>query len=81
MKIRKMSDIYVWLRQHQTVTTPSGFSYEVERFKQAADEIERLQADLADCNNDFHHLAIMFEQVRAERDHLRAICGTTDTQS
>ena len=37
-----MSDIYVWLRQHQTVTTPSGFSYEIERFKEAADEIERL---------------------------------------
>lgn len=47
----------------------------------AIDAIVRLRADLTDCNNDFHHLAIMFEQVRAERDHLRAICGTTDTQS
>lgn len=52
MKIRKMSDIYVWLRQHQTVTTPSGFSYEVERFKQAADEIERLMIAVESARNE-----------------------------
>lgn len=65
-------DILTLLRKYQPYSKLHG---------QAADEIERLRADLADCNNDFHHLAIMFEQVRAERDHLRAICGTTDTQS
>lgn len=34
-------DIYEWLREKQTVRSPSGMSYEVTRLRSAADEIER----------------------------------------
>lgn len=34
-------DIYTWLRDRQTVTSPSGLSYEVTRLREAADEIDR----------------------------------------
>lgn len=62
-----MSDIYVWLRQHQTVTTPSGFSYEIERFKEAADEIERLRAEVARLNTFLHPIGVVVNQaVRGE---------------
>lgn len=47
-----MSDIYVWLRERQTVVTPSGLSYDIERFKQAADEIERLTIALESARNE-----------------------------
>lgn len=36
-------DIYEWLRERQTITSPSGTTYDVRRFKEAADEIERLR--------------------------------------
>ena len=36
-------DIYEWLRERQTITSPSGITYDVRRFKEAADEIERLR--------------------------------------
>ena len=33
--------VYTWLRSRQTVHTPSGVSYEIARFREAADEIDR----------------------------------------
>ena len=39
-------DIYTWLREHQTITSSSGVTYDVRRFKEAADEIERLRAEV-----------------------------------
>ena len=32
--------VYTWLRSRQTVHTPSGVSYEIARFREAADEID-----------------------------------------
>ncbi len=63
-------DIYEWLRERQTITSPSGITYDVRRFKEAADEIERLRAELADCNNDFDCLKQIHDKVRSERDQL-----------
>ena len=37
---------------------------------EAADEIERLRAELADCNNDFDCLKQIHDKVRSERDQL-----------
>ena len=34
--------------------------------REAADEIERLRADLKDADDDFHALKAMFDKLRAE---------------
>jgi hypothetical protein len=39
----------------------------------AADEIERLRAELKDADDDFHALKAMFDKMRADRDRWRKI--------
>ena len=39
----------------------------------AADEIERLQAELKDADDDFHALKAMFDKMRADRDRWRSL--------
>ena len=40
---------------------------------EAADEIERLRAELKDADDDFHALKAMFDKMRADRDHWRSL--------
>lgn len=54
-----------------------GCDYEM--FAQAADEIERLRAELKDANDDFHALKAMFDKMRNERDQLRARLGLEES--
>lgn len=39
---------------------------DTELMREAADEIERLRAELKDADHDFHALKAMFDKMRAE---------------
>lgn len=43
------------------------------------DEIERLRAALKDADDDFHALKAMFDNMRNERDQLRARLGLEES--
>lgn len=45
-------EIYDWLRSKQTIRTSSGFEYEIPRFREAADEIDRLKSEAARLEAD-----------------------------
>lgn len=47
----------------------SAFHNECDRSALLEREIERLRAQVEDCENDFHALKQIFDKVRAERDH------------
>lgn len=70
-----MSDIYKWLRSKQTITTASGFTYEVTRLREAADEIERLEDQVAELHallDDAHErLSEVLIGRQVEVDRLR----------
>lgn len=61
-------DIVARLRDWVLCDTPS----EVVMLE-AADEIERLRAELKDADDDFHALKVMFDKTRADRDRWRKI--------
>lgn len=58
-------DIVTRLRQEwEYGNNAKGCDYEM--FAHAADEIERLRAELKDADDDFHALKAMFDKMRAE---------------
>lgn len=58
-------DIVTRLRQEwEYGNNAKGCDYEM--FAEAADEIERLRAELKDADDDFHVLKAMFDKMRAE---------------
>jgi hypothetical protein len=71
--------IYEWLRSHETINSPAGLSYKIARFKEAADEIMRLQ-DLVTLlgamvakDRDDHPNRILAAAARSLSEHYHAI--------
>lgn len=72
-------DIYVWLRDKQTVTSGSGLTYEIDRFREAADEIDKWR-EVADhlasvlrrhglLTREVGQALTHYEQARSRRPH------------
>lgn len=61
-------NIYDWLKEKQTITTPSGLTYNVNKFKEAVDYIDELHKEIA-MNAIYRNIAAEEnERINRQRD-------------
>lgn len=72
-------DIVARLREAQAECDLSPCDCQCYLHQDAIDEIERLRAALKDADDDFHALKAMFDNMRNERDQLRARLGLEES--
>ena len=65
-------DIVDLLREHANDEGMLGNDLLARCLWDSADEIERLRGQLKDCENDFEILSRIFDEVREERDQMKA---------